>query len=273
LKENINMTKLPIGIQLYTLRDFMAKDFRGTLEAVKEMGYDCVEFAGLFDNSAEDVRAMCEEIGLDPISAHVGIYVILENIEGVVKTYADIGCRFIVIPSCEEQVHLVGGSDYEGYLANIKKIAAEARKYGMTLLYHNHDFEFHKHDGKNKLDILYADTDANDLQTQIDTCWARVGGEDPAEYVKKYSGRAPLVHIKDYAGQKTENMYGLIDTGKKEEVVDRSAFELRPVGYGVQDVASIVKASEEAGAVALIVEQDRPSMEKNPMECAEMSIR
>ena len=80
------MTKLPIGIQLYSLRDFMSQDFKGTLKAVKEMGYDCVEFAGLYDHSAEEVKAMCDEIGLDPISAHVGIYVILENIEGVVKT-------------------------------------------------------------------------------------------------------------------------------------------------------------------------------------------
>lgn len=266
------MTKLPIGIQLYTLRDFMAKDFRGTLEAVKEMGYDCVEFAGLYDHSAEEVKAMCDELGLDPISAHVGVHLILENIAGVVKTYADIGCKYIVIPHSEEAVQLPGGSDYPAFLENIKTIAAEARKYGMTLLYHNHDYEFHKLDGQNKLDILYADTDANDLKTQIDTCWARVGGEDPAEFVRKYSGRAPLVHIKDYTGDKSENMYGLIDTGKKDKVIDRSALELRPVGYGVQDVASIVKASEEAGAVALIVEQDRPSMDKDAMECAKMSI-
>jgi hypothetical protein len=67
-------------------------------------------------------------------------------------------------------------------------------------------------------------------------------------------------------------MYGLIDTGKKEDVIEQSPFELRPVGYGVQDVASIVKASEEAGAVALIVEQDRPSMDKDAMDCAKMSI-
>lgn len=266
------MTKLPVGIQLYSLRDFASQDFKGTLKAVKEMGYDCVEFAGLYGNSAEDVKAICKELGLDPISAHVGIYVILEDIEGVIKTYADIGCKYIVIPSCEENVHLAGGSDYEGFLGNIKTIAAEARKYGMTLLYHNHDFEFHKHNGQNKLDILYTDTDPDDLKTQIDTCWARVGGEDPSEYVRKYTGRAPLVHIKDYAGSKTENMYGLIDTGKKEEIVDRSAFELRPVGYGVQDVASIIKASEDAGAFAIIVEQDRPSMDKNAMECAKMSI-
>ena len=146
----------------------------------------------------------------------------------------------------------------------------------MKLCYHNHDFEFEKIDGKNKLDILYDETTPEQLQSEIDTCWARVGGEDPAEYVKKYTGRAPVVHIKDYYGSKSENMYGLIDSGdsdkKEEKTSENSPFEFRPVGYGVQDIASLLKAAEEAGAEAVIVEQDRPSMNKTPMECAKMSI-
>ena len=125
---------------------------------------------------------------------------------------------------------------------------------------------------KNKLDILYEDTTPDVLQTEIDTCWAGVGGEIPAEYVMKYAGRAPLVHIKDYVGVKTDNMYGLIGKGKGEVDPSETEFELRPVGYGIQDVAAIIKASEDAGAVAVIVEQDRPSMDKDPMECAKMSV-
>lgn len=268
------MTKLPVGIQLYSVRDAMEKDFAGTIKAIADMGYDQVEFAGLFDHSAEDVKAVCKEAGVTPISAHVGLNVILADVAGVVKTYADIGCKYMVIPWMNGE-SLPGGEKYDEFLGQIKTVAAELRKYGMKLCYHNHDFEFQKVDGKNKLDILYADTDPADLQTQVDTCWANVGGENPSEYVKKYTGRAPLVHIKDFVGQKSNNMYGLIDGGKTEEVKEepKVPFELRPVGSGVQDVAAIIAAAEAAGAESVIVEQDQPSLGKTSMECAEMSIK
>ena len=267
------MTKLPVGIQLYSVRDAMSEDFAGTIKSIAAMGYDQVEFAGLFGHSAEEVKAICAEAGVTPISAHVAPTEVLKDIKGVVKTYAEIGCKYMAIPWMSEEF-LPGGEKYPKFLEDIKTISAELKKYSMTLCYHNHDFEFKKVDGKYKLDILYADTDPADLQTEIDTCWANVGGEDPSEYIKKYIGRAPLVHIKDFVGQKSNNMYGLIGGGKTEESNEKSAqqFELRPVGYGVQDVASIVAAAEAAGAESIIVEQDQPSMGKTPMECAQLSI-
>ena len=103
-------------------------------------------------------------------------------------------------------------------------------------------------------------------------CWVNVGGEKPPVYVRKYSGRAPIVHLKDFSGQKTENMYGLIGTAEKKE--DPSGkFEFRPVGYGLQDVPSIIAAADDAGSAWFVVEQDMPSMGRTPMECAAMSIR
>ncbi|MEE0946654.1 MAG: sugar phosphate isomerase/epimerase [Acutalibacteraceae bacterium] len=267
------MSKLPVGIQLYSVRDAMEADFAGTLKKIKEMGYDAVEFAGLFDHSADEVKALCEEIGLIPISAHVGRGVIMADVEKVIGDYATIGCKYIAIPwaSCDND--LVGSKGYDSFLADLKVIAAECAKYGMKLLYHNHDFEFAKYEGKNKLDILYADTTPDVLQTQIDTCWAKVGGEDPAKFVMKYAGRAPLVHLKDFVGSKSANMYALIDGGvveeKEEEIVP---FELRPVGYGIQDVLSIIKAAENAGAEMFIVEQDNWSLGRTSMESAKLSI-
>ena len=143
----------------------------------------------------------------------------------------------------------------------------------MKLLYHNHDFEFVKIDGKNKLDILYADTTPEELGTQVDTCWAKVGGEDPAKYIMKYAGRAPLVHIKDFVGSKSAKMYDLIDGGVVEENNEEAVpFELRPVGYGIQDVLSIIKAAENAGAEMVIVEQDNWSLGRNSIESAKLSV-
>ena len=267
------MTKLPIGLQLYSIRDDMEKDFFGTLEKVKEMGYEAVEFAGIFDKDPLDIKAKCDELGLVPISAHVAMPVFLSDIEGVVKAYSDIGCKFLAIPWASPETDLPGGTNYDEFLENVKKVSAVAKKYGIVLCYHNHDFEFEKIDSVYKIDKLYSDTTPDELQTQLDTCWVKVGGEDPANFVKKYAGRAPTVHIKDFFGEKNAKMYELIDGGKVEDNGEEvKPFELRPVGYGVQDVASIIKAAEEAGASYIIIEQDNPSMDKTPLECVKMSI-
>lgn len=151
----------------------------------------------------------------------------------------------------------------------IQKISENCRKRGMQLLYHNHDFEFQKVDGKYILDWIYDLTRGEELQTELDTYWIRVGGEEPAVYVRKYTGRSPVVHLKDYVGQKTENINSLIGNGEEKET--RTLLQLRPVGYCCQDVATLVQAAVNAGAQWVIVEQDNPSMDKDSLGCAKMS--
>ena len=139
------------------------------------------------------------------------------------------------------------------------------------MLYHNHDFEFEKIDGKYALDVLYETVPAEYLQTELDTCWVNVGGEDPAGYIKKYSGRSPVVHLKDFVGGKSDNMYELIGIESEKKESDAQAFEFRPVGSGRQDFPGILAASEAAGAQWVVVEQDSPSMGLSPMESIEKS--
>ena len=262
------MKKFPIALQLYSVRDFAEKDMRGTLQKVKALGYDGVEFAGLYGYAPEDVKAMCEEIGLVPISAHVPIDDLLKP--GTVAAYKTIGCRFIAVPWLGEG-RRPGHEKYAQTLKDIVAIAEEVNRQGMTLLYHNHDFEFVKVDGAYALDIMYKNIPADLLQTELDTCWVRVGGADPSAYVKKYSDRAPVVHLKDYVGEKSEHMYELIgvDSTAKEE--ETAKFELRPVGDGVQDFPSIIAACEQAGTEWLVVEQDTPSGGLSSLACAERS--
>lgn len=266
--------KLPVAIQLYSIRDEMEKDFKGTLKKVKEMGYDGVEFAGLFGNSPSDVRAMLDEIGLVAISAHVALDEILADIPKVISDYKTIGCQFIAIPWLAEE-RRPGRPLYNQTAEDFKAIGEEAKRQGLTLLYHNHDFEFEKVDGEYILDILYRDVPENLLQTQLDTCWVNVGGEDPANYVRKYSGRAPVVHLKDFVmpGKKPARLYDLIgvDNEPKDES-DAEKFELRPLGYGAQNVPSIVDAALEAGTQWFVIEQDHPSMGKTSLECMKMGI-
>lgn len=265
------MKKFPIALQLYSVRDDVEKDFYGTLQKVKELGYDGVEFAGLFGHSAAEIKAWCEELGLTALSAHVPFVDMVAD-PALLEEYAAIGCRYVAIPYLTEE-YRPGAEKFDEVIAGARMLGEKANALGMQLLYHNHDFEFVKLDGKYALDVLYDTVPANLLATELDTCWVKVGGADPAAYLRKYAGRAPVVHLKDFVGSKTENMYALIGIDNGGASADAAAFEFRPVGYGVQDFYGILNAAEEAGAKWVVVEQDMPSLERTPMECATMSVR
>jgi sugar phosphate isomerase/epimerase len=146
-----------------------------------------------------------------------------------------------------------------------------AKTFGMQLLYHNHDFEFLKIDGKYALDILYDTVPADLLQTELDTCWVNVGGEEPASYITKYTGRAPVVHLKDFTGEKSGDMYELIGIEKKAPTRP-SGFEFRPVGSGLQNFPAILASAQAAGAEWVVVEQDQATMGLTPLESIKKSI-
>lgn len=261
---------MKLALQLYSVRDDLEKDFLGTLERVKEMGYEGGELAGLYGKSAGEVKAMFDKVGLVPISAHVAYQDLMPDIDGLVKIYKEIGCKYIVIPYLPADLRY-GTEGYPEVVKGIKEIGKVCKENGIVLLYHNHDFEFDKNEnGEYVLDALYAEIGADLLQTEIDTCWVNVGGENPSDYVRKYTGRAPIVHLKDFHGTRSKNMYKLIGIDSNEE--QSSTFEFRPLGYGVQDIQSIVDAAKDAGASWVIAEQDEPSMGKSRLESAQMSI-
>ena len=261
------MKKWPIAIQVYSVRDEATKDFEGTMRSLKEMGYDGVELAGLYGmESAVACKKVLDQVGLELVSAHVP-FDALEN-DAALDDYAATGIKYVAIPwmpapKDEEEL--------KACIARIRNAGERCKARGMQLLYHNHDFEFEKINGQYILDTYYGEIPADLLQTELDTCWVNVGGENPAQYVRKYTGRAPIVHLKDFAGSKTANMYALIGTDAAKEE-SSSKCEFRPVGYGKQDFPSILAAAEDAGAGWVVVEQDSPSMGKTPMECAKMSI-
>ena len=260
-----------IAIQVFSVRDDAAADFRGTLEKIKSFGYDGVEFAGLYGNTPAEVKKMCKEIGLTPISAHVAYQEMMSDPEGVLSAYADIGCSYVAIPYLTEDLR-PGTDGFSEVVKNADMLGRIAKDKGMYLLYHNHDFEFQKIDGKYALDILYDTVPSSILGTELDTCWVNIGGEDPASYITKYAGRTPVVHLKDFVGGKSDNMYELIGIESDGKQADVRAFEFRPVGYGCQDFVGILEASKNAGAQWVIVEQDSPSMNLTPLECAKKSI-
>ena len=265
---------LPIMLQLYNVREELKNDFDGTLKQVAEAGYEYVELAlaSFFQKTAAQFKASLDKAGLRAISAHVPFRDMTKDPEGVIGLHIDIGCKFIVIPFLSDEDRSTG-PNYEAVKKEIAKLGEIVNKKGAILLYHNHEFEFVDYKGKYALDDLYDSIPATLLQTQIDVCWVKVGGVDPVEYILKYKGRAPVVHLKDFdssQGGKLKADYDLIGEAKKARA--EGAFPFRAVGHGIQDIPSIIKAAEAAGAQWLVVEQDLPSPGKTPIECAKDSL-
>ena len=262
---------MKVGLQVYSIRDAAAADFAAAMKQVKEFGYDGVELAGTYDLDPAEIRRILDEVGLEAISAHVQLNEMTEKPEVTFPAYKTIGCKYVAVPWMGEEGR-PGGAKFAETLEQIKVAGQHAKDNGMQLLYHNHDFEFVMLDGKRGLDVMYETIPADLLATELDTCWVNIGGENPAAYVVKYKGRAPIVHLKDFfkrEGATADNMYELIGVAKK--VTAANTFEFRCVGHGMQDMPSILAAAEEAGAEWVIVEQDRPSQGLSPMECAYIS--
>lgn len=264
------MKTLPVGIQVYSVREEAAKDFEGTMKKLKELGYNCVELAGLYGNTPEKVKEILDKVGIPAVSAHVSELMTAEDYEAVIDGYVTIGCKYIAVPYLGEGMR-PGDENFDKVLARIEAVGKACAAKGITLLYHNHDFEFIKMpDGTYGLDYMYKTVPAKYLQTELDTCWVNVGGENPADFVRKYTGRAPVVHLKDFEGSKSEQMYELIGIKSEKKEVAKNTFKFRPVGYGKQDFPSILKASVDAGAEYVIVEQDQ-WYDTPALECAKMS--
>lgn len=266
------MKKFKIGLQLYSVRDDMEKDMDATLKAVSEMGYDCVEFAGYFGHSSKEVKAMLEKYGLEAISVHQTYEPFLEDGENMVKYIKDIGAKYSAIPWLGLEFHR-GGEKYD--YDTIKKVAEFLAENDLCMLYHNHDFEFNMVDGKYLIDWIYEYIPENLLKTEIDTCWVRYAGFDPCEYIEKYAGRAPIVHLKDFVCTKKPlgPVYALIDgEGKVDKTSNReeTGFMFKSLGQGCQDFKSIIASAEKAGTEYLIVEMDQ-SPEMPALESVKIS--
>ena len=233
------MKKIQIALQVFSIRDEAERDFEKSMEQVKKMGYAGVELAGLYSNSPEKVRDCLKSLELEAVSAHIPYEEFMADLPGVVSRYAIIGCSYAAIPYLPEECRY-GGKRFAKVMENIPIIAKECRKAGITLLYHNHDFEFARtKEGDYVLDSMYEQIPKKDLQTELDTCWVKKVGEDPVAYIRKYKGRCPVIHVKDF--------------------IDIPSFDFCRLGYGLQDFEGIMNEAEADGCEWAVVEQDTHS--------------
>ena len=265
------MSKFKIAYQLYSAREEAQKDLSGVLRIIKSQGYEGVEFAGFYGHSAEEVKKMLELHELTAVSSHVSLDLLREDVFGIISYHQKLGCEFIAIPYLSEEER-PGTQGFADLIPKIYFIGSLCKKAGIQLLYHNHDFEFEPFSGGYGLDFLYSAIPSDILQTEIDTCWVKYAGIDPAAYLLKYEGRAPLVHIKDFVGFKGESSPYLLTDQKDNPNVNIAEFSYRPLGYGIQDLPSIINSAIQAGAAWLIIEQD-DSPDRPPLEASAMSIQ
>ncbi len=244
------MAKIPLSIQMYTLRDLTATDLPGVVKRLKAIGYAGVELAGYGNlKSAAEVKKAVDDAGIAVSGAHVGIEQLLKDQSKVFDDAATLGLKHVIVPFVGEEYRGLEG--YQRLGKALGEIAAAAGPRGLTVCYHNHDFEFARFGGRIGLDIVY-DSATPAVKAELDMFWVAVGGEDPAAYLRKLGRRVALVHLKD-------RVRGTLKT-------------FAPVGSGEIDFKSIVAAGMEAGVAWYVVEQDNCYGE-DPMRIAEVSHR
>ena len=225
-----------IGLQLYTVRDQMKADFEGTLARVAQIGYKEVEFAGYFNHSPTEVRAILAKNGLSSPSTHIMLGE-LDAWKAALDTAKAVGHEYIVVPWIPQEKRMTLDG-WKSVAAVFNRGAQMAHDAGLQFAYHNHDFEFPKMEGQVPYDVLLQNTDPKLVQLEIDLYWITKGGQDPLDYFARWPGRVPLVHVKDSAG------------APEHKMVD--------VGAGKIDWKRILAKKDQAGIKHCFVEHDQP---------------
>ncbi len=264
------MKQFKVGLQLFSLHDKMAEDMDATLKAVKEMGYDYVELAGFHGKTCEEVKALLDKYELTAISAHNFMDDFEKCGEKVAEDLKTIGVKYCGNGwGAPDRIH----SEWNSMIGKFKNASKYLADCGIQYMIHNHDFEFQKVDGEYVLDRILAATEGETL-LELDTCWARYASIDVPEYIRKYSGRMKVLHLKDFEckvfGKPSFDYPNEDGNIVKASTSEELGFKLVPVGYGLQDWKPILEAAEDAGVEYVIVEQDN-SVDRDAFEAVKMS--
>jgi sugar phosphate isomerase/epimerase len=188
--------KIPIGVQLYSVRDLCRKDLPGTLAAVAKIGYKGVEFAGYWGRNAKELRKMLDENGIVACGTHTPYESVLEDkLKETIEFNHSIGNKFLIVPS-------MSADSKKEWLDKAKlfnEIADKVKSEGMAVGYHAHSHDFKKYDGETAWDLFFGNTKPEVIM-QLDTSNCADAGADPVEVLKKYPGRVRTIHIKAHGG-------------------------------------------------------------------------
>jgi sugar phosphate isomerase/epimerase len=257
----------PIGLQLYTVREQLGRDYDGTLRQVAAIGYREVELAGFFGKKPAEVKKSLQDAGLHCTSIHIGT----GGIEQTLPYATEIGAEY-VISSVTLPKPLAGGKpdmkafmtqlanlnldDYKTMAQRCNEMGEQAKKAGVQFGYHNHNFEFKSFSGGIGYDALLRGTDPELVKFELDCGWMVAAGYDPAEYLSKHPKRYRLLHIKDF--HETERPAVSLDKESRPKPAE--------LGRGHIDYRPIFTAAKTSEVVGYYVEQEPPYQDMPAME-------
>jgi len=190
--------KIPVGVQLYSVRHECASDLPATLAAVSRMGYQGVEFAGYYGRSARDLRKLLDDNGLACCGTHIDLATLLgDKLPQTVEFNKTLGNKYLIVPGLDPE----RTKSRRSWLETAKlfdEIAGRLQPLGMRVGYHNHSIEFHPLDGELPWDTFFGNT-RREVIMQVDIGNALDAGADPVAYLGRYPGRAATVHVKEYS--------------------------------------------------------------------------
>lgn len=223
-----------VGVQLYTLRDWMAVSVPATLQMVAAVGYKEVEFAGFYDQNASQIQQLLLQNGLRSPASHIMLKALDNDLNKVIDESLAVGNKYIVMPYLLDEERGTHIDDYKALAEKLNRYGERIRKAGMQLAYHNHEFEFEKRQNQLPFDILLDETDVANMAFELDLYWTAKAGYDPLDYFKRNPGRFKLWHVKDMD----------------------SAGNFADVGTGTIDFKRIFAQAKRAGLEHAFVERD-----------------
>lgn len=219
-----------VAVQLYSVRELLQQDFEGTIRRLAEMGYRSVETANIYGESPQHARALLDELGIRVCAAHIN-FPLSDSLNKVIDTLGILGCEMLVCPSLRPYFQDMDGIQRACDVLNETHAAIQSA--GLSLAYHNHDFEFQTIAGQYGLLHLLDSLDES-IMLEVDVYWLQVAGVDVLELLDSLNERVNLLHLKDGSGSKDAAMTAL--------------------GTGVMDIPSVIARSRAAWH---IVEIDR----------------
>jgi sugar phosphate isomerase/epimerase len=255
-----NPLDLPIGLQLYSVRDQLPKDYEGTLRQLNAIGYREVEAAGFFNRSASDVKHAMDQAGLRCVSAHYPMGQLGPHVDEVIQFGKDLGLEYIICssPGVPDSSPAKSGSfgskmaamtleDWRWNAEQFNHIGERVNAAGIRFGYHNHTEEFRVKQGVVVYDELLRLTDPAKVTMEMDCGWVVVGGKDPADYLTRYPTRISMLHIKDFK----------LDAAHTSESDAPPSAEL---GRGSIDYHRIFEAAKKGNIKHAFVEQEQFDM-------------
>ena len=245
---------LPLGIQLYSVRDLLPKDYTGTLKELTALGYKEVEAAGYYKHSAAEVKRAISDAGLKLVSAHYSSVDLHKNLDETIAFSHDLGLEYIICsfpgktPANEHNKDFVM-DDWKWNADEFNRIGGKVAAAGMKFGYHNHTVEFTQTEGVLPFTELMRLTDPTKVTVEMDCGWVIVGGGDPIELLHKFGNRISMLHVKDFT------LPGdFVRAGGKPAASEPRIQEL---GHGSVDYKPILQAAAATGHIKhCFVEQE-----------------